>query len=295
MQDKLVSIIIPTYNRADLIGETIQSVIDQTYTNWELIVVDDGSSDNTSGLLSKFNNSRIRYYAIEHCGILGKVRNVGMSHATGEYIAFLDSDDIWLPEKLEYQLSLLNKYPQASFVFGHGEQFGLGAIPPPELETLFSGNIFLPLLLEERFVFYVPTVLFKKENLKQTGLINESLISGGDINFFLRMGYRFDGIFSNTIVVKIRKHKQSHSSSLELVAYEEYLKMIKKFHQEKLLTSGQFNLLASKQYYKLGFQYLNKGNAKKAIGEFLKYINLNPLRLNGWFRLAQSVVSCFNF
>jgi glycosyltransferase involved in cell wall biosynthesis len=295
MQDKLVSIIIPTYNRADLIGETIQSVIDQSYKSWELIIVDDGSTDDSKNYITKFKDERIRYYTIEHCGILGKVRNVGISHAKGDYIAFLDSDDLWLPQKLEYQLTLLDQYPNASFVFGHGEQFGPGAIPPPELESLFVGNIFLPLLLEERFVFYVPTVLFKKKNLKQTGLISENLRSAGDINFFLRMGHRFEGIFSNTIIVKIRKHKQSHSGSLELVAYQEYLEIIKNFLHEKLLTFTQFAQLASKQYYKLGFQYLKKGDKKKALREFVKYIRLNPLRVNGWFRLSQCALGYLKF
>jgi glycosyltransferase involved in cell wall biosynthesis len=272
MQKKLVSIIVPTYNRADLIGETIQSVIDQTYKNWELIIVDDGSTDDSKNYITKFNDERIVYYAIEHCGILGKVRNVGISHAKGDYIAFLDSDDLWLPQKLEYQLTLLQQYPT-------------------ELESLFVGNIFLPLLLEERFVFYVPTVLFKKKNLEETGLISESMVSGGDIHFFLKMAHRFEGIFSNKIIVKIRKHKQSHSDSLESVANQEYIEMIQKFRHEKLLTSNQFGQLASKQYYKLGLIHLKKGDGKKALQEFIKYVRLNPFRLNGWFRISQCALA----
>ena len=101
---ELVSIIVPTYNRGHLIGETIQSVIDQSYKNWELIIVDDGSKDNTKERIEGFNDDRLRYYFIEHCGIIGAVRNRGMNNARGEYIAFLDSDDLWQPDKLDYQL-----------------------------------------------------------------------------------------------------------------------------------------------------------------------------------------------
>jgi glycosyltransferase involved in cell wall biosynthesis len=288
MQDKLVSIIIPTYNRADLIGETIQSVVDQSYKNWELIVVDDGSEDHTEEVIKKFNISAISYYKIEHCGRLGQVRNIGIKAAKGEYIAFLDSDDIWLPQKLEYQLALLDQYPNASFIFGHGEQFGPGAIPPPKLEPLFVGNVFLPLLMEERFVFYVPTVLFQKEILKKIGPIDERWISGGDFNFFLRMGFYFDGIFSNEIVVKIRKHEQSHSANLELIAYHDYLEIMERFRRDKLLTPTQFVQLASRQYYRLGYQHLIGGYKRKALHEFIKYIRLNPFRVKGWFRLAQA-------
>jgi len=107
---ELVSIIVPTYNRSHLIGEAIQSVIDQSYENWELIIVDDGSTDDTRKRVEEFKDDRIRYYFIEHSGIIGNVRNVGLRYVRGDYIAFLDSDDIWLPNKLDYQLSLLKKY-----------------------------------------------------------------------------------------------------------------------------------------------------------------------------------------
>jgi len=154
-----VSVVVPTYNRAHLIAETIQSVIDQTYSNWELIIVDDGSEDDTKNIVDKFKDKRIQYFAIDHCGIFGKVRNVGMQRAKGDVIAFLDSDDLWKPDKLSFQLSILKQDPDAGFIFGHSEQFGIGAIPPLPMEPFYSGNVFIPLLVEERFVFCVPSVM----------------------------------------------------------------------------------------------------------------------------------------
>ncbi len=288
--NEIVSVIVPTYNRANLIGETIQSVIDQSYRNWELIIVDDGSADDTKKRIEEFNDERIRYFIIEHCGIIGKVRNEGMNLARGEYIAFLDSDDLWQWNKLDYQLLLLKKNPQASFVFGHGEQFGNGATSTPELETLFIGNVFLPFLLEARFIFYVPTLLFKKEALKKIMKIDESLVNAGDIDFFLRMAYYFDGIFSNDLVAKIRKHGQSHSQDNEPVAYDEYLIMLKKHLFEKRLTLKQFSQVASKYHYKLGLFYLHDGKSKRAKKEFQNHINLAPLSWKGWARLVQSAL-----
>ena len=287
----LVSVIIPTYNRVGLIGETIQSVIGQSYTNWELIIIDDGSTDDTENQIKKFNDNRIHYYAIAHCGILGKVRNVGLSHAMGDYIAFLDSDDIWMPHKLEFQLSLLKKYSQASFAFGHGVQFGNGAIPPPELESLFVGNVFLPILLNERFVFYVPTIVFNKKVLARTTALDERFLSGADIDFFLRMAQHFDGIFSNEFVVKIRKQEQSHSQGLEFVAYEEYLEMITRFLLKGFLTPSKYNLISSKQYYKLGLLHLSKNNRKKALRYFGDYVKIKPFDPKGWIRWSQSFLS----
>ncbi len=288
--EPLVSIIIPTFNRAHLIGETIQSVLDQSYSNWELIIIDDGSTDDTENYINKFNDNRIHYHAIEHCGILGKVRNEGLRYSKGDFIAFLDSDDLWLPHKLEVQLSLLKKYPQAAFVFGHGEQFGNGAIPPPELEYLFVGNVFYPMLLNERFVFYVPTIMFKKTIFEKTKPIDESLLSGGDIDFFLRMANVYEGSFSNEIVVRIRKHEQSHSQRLESIAYEEYLGMIKRFLRKGFLTSMQYHEIASRQYYKLGLLYLSRDNRKKAMGCFARYIKIKPFHIKGWIRWIQSAL-----
>lgn len=290
MPGELVSIILPTYNRAGLIGETIQSVIDQSYPQWELIVIDDGSNDDSKERVARFNDTRIQYHFIEHTGILGKVRNAGMRLARGNYIAFLDSDDIWLPHKLEFQLSLLKKYPQASFVFGHGVQFGDGAIAPPLLENLFVGNVFLPLLLEERFVFYVPTVLFKMQILEKEHEINENLRSGGDIDFFLRMAHHHAGIFSNEIVVRIRKHKHSHTDGLELIAHQEYLEMIKRFLLNGFLHKKQYNQIASKQHYKLGLLYFNRDQPKKAAYHFREFAFIKPMNLKGWLRFFQASI-----
>jgi glycosyltransferase involved in cell wall biosynthesis len=287
MQD-LVSIIVPTYNRGHLIAETIQSVLNQSYQNWELIIVDDGSNDETKGRVEEFKDIRLKYYFIEHTGVIGAVRNVGMSHARGAYIAFLDSDDLWLPDKLDYQLSFLRKNPESSFVFGHGEHFGSGATPTPELENFFVGKVFIFFLFEKRFIFYVPTLLFKKEVLNKISTIDESLFYAGDIDFFLRMAYSFKGIFSNNIVTRIRKGDKSHSQSNELNAYDEYLLMLNKHRCENRLTSKQFSQLASEHHYRLGLIYFDLEKSKKARKEFLNHIQLNPLSWKGWIRLVQS-------
>ena len=99
-----VSVIIPTFNRANLVGRSIKSVLDQTYCDFELIVVDDGSIDNTEEVVKAFSDPRIRYMKHEKNRGLSAARNTGIKAATGEYIAFQDSDDEWLPNRLERQL-----------------------------------------------------------------------------------------------------------------------------------------------------------------------------------------------
>src|SRR5262245_21012221 len=106
-----VSIILPTYNRAKLIMETIESVLNQTYSNLELIIIDDGSNDNTEELITQIQDERIKFHKAGRIGIVGKIKNIGIEKATGDLIAFIDSDDLWAKTKLEKQIAALQQYP----------------------------------------------------------------------------------------------------------------------------------------------------------------------------------------
>ena len=102
-----VSIVMPTFNRAYCIKRTIQSVLDQTHANWELLVVDNTSTDNTQQLVEQFGDERIRFLQVLNDGIIALSRNIGIGAASGRFIAFMDSDDPWLPRKLEVSLTML--------------------------------------------------------------------------------------------------------------------------------------------------------------------------------------------
>lgn len=109
MKNELVSIIMPTYNCAKFIKETIESVINQTYESWELVIVDDCSNDNTEEVVASFNDKRIKYHKLEKNSGAAVARTTAMKMATGNYMAFLDSDDLWKKEKLEKQLEFMKK------------------------------------------------------------------------------------------------------------------------------------------------------------------------------------------
>jgi glycosyltransferase involved in cell wall biosynthesis len=112
----LVSVVIPIHNRAHLIGETIQSVLAQTMTDHEIIVEDDGSTDGTADVLGRFSG-RIHYIQEPHTGLLGRVRNVGIRAAQGDYIAFLDSDDLLVEDSLALRLDFLRHHPATPMVY----------------------------------------------------------------------------------------------------------------------------------------------------------------------------------
>lgn len=118
MIDGLVSIIMPSWNTGRFIGESIQSVLNQTYRNWELIIVDDCSTDHTDEVVASFGDERIRYFHNDHNSGAALTRNYALREAQGEWIAFLDSDDLWLPKKLEKQLNFMNRN---GYVFSYHE------------------------------------------------------------------------------------------------------------------------------------------------------------------------------
>lgn len=107
----LISVITPSYNSEKFIGETIESVLNQTYRNWEMVIVDDCSTDNTVSIVEKYTelDDRIKLFILEENSGSAIARNTAMEHANGQYIAFLDSDDLWLPEKLDKQLDFMRE------------------------------------------------------------------------------------------------------------------------------------------------------------------------------------------
>lgn len=121
MDYPLVSVIMPAYNAAKYIDEAVLSVIKQTYTHWELIIIDDGSTDETKniGLNYQLKDNRIKYFYQKN-EKQGKARNFGISKSEGDYIAFLDADDIWMKQKLEVQINYLRMNPNISLIFSKG-------------------------------------------------------------------------------------------------------------------------------------------------------------------------------
>ena len=125
MKSPIVSVVTPCYNSGNYIGETIESVISQTFQDWEMIIVDDCSDDNSAAIITQYveKDSRIKYFKTEkRTGSPSAPRNIGVNNSSGQYIAFLDSDDLWLPHKLESQLEYI-KRTKSSFVYSNYKRF----------------------------------------------------------------------------------------------------------------------------------------------------------------------------
>lgn len=151
-QKDIVSVIIPTYNRAHIIGRTVGSVLNQTYGNFEIIVIDDGSTDQTRDAVMRFNDRRIRYVQQEYAGLPAICRNRGLRLAGGEYVAFLDSDDLWLPQKLSRQIEFMRNNPQAFLVYSRCFVQEDGKVVAVEPRRPKSGYVFEDLYLAYNFI-----------------------------------------------------------------------------------------------------------------------------------------------
>ncbi len=210
MQEKLVSVVIPTHNRGDLISETIGSVLAQSYGNIEIIVVDNGSTDDTEGVIKKINAPNLRYIKQENSGGPAGPRNKGVRRSRGEYIAFLDSDDIWLPDKIERQVEVLEKNPGVGLVFCQcrlfGEEYHGKEIYPAKA---YSGDVFDKIIRGN----FVPTVsvICRRNALLETELFDESsgLRAFEDYELWMRIARKHHFYFINEPLCLLRMHSQN--------------------------------------------------------------------------------------
>jgi len=198
----LVSVIIPTHNRADMLCRAVDSVLKQTLTDFELIIVDDGSTDDTCRRIEAHTDPRIRY--IRHQ--LGKgasaARNTGIRHAHGNYIAFLDDDDEWLPTKLEKQVAMLEQAPeQVRLVYCWMDYYENGRLVRRHHPTL-RGYVFDQVLDEQR-LGGCPTLLVRREVVEDIGGFDESLPRGNDGDFIRRICREYEVDFVPEVLVKV--------------------------------------------------------------------------------------------
>jgi glycosyltransferase involved in cell wall biosynthesis len=203
------SIIIPTFNRASLVKEAIESVLAQTNQQFELIVVDDGSTDNTSEILSSFEG-RIQTIQMRHTGP-SAARNRGIREARGDFIAFLDSDDLWLPEKLKKQIDFFENRPEVLICQTEETWIRNGVrVNPLKKHTKYSGWIFcqcLPLCIVSP-----SSVMLHRRVLEKVGLFDEGLLACEDYDLWLRIASRYPiYLIKERLIVKRGGHQDQQS------------------------------------------------------------------------------------
>ncbi len=224
-----ISVIIPTYNRASLIERAIRSVLKQTYKPLEIIVVDDGSTDNTREVVETIGDPKVKYCYKENGGA-GSARNYGAKHAQGDWLAFHDSDDVWRPDKLKLQAEYAQKHPEFDLIYSKYEMhFYDGSttiIPFGDDIELLEGNILHILLVKNSIG--TPTVLVKKQAFLEIGGFDEKLRCIEDWNFVIRFAEQNQIGFVNDITVDAYRVDMSVSTNLADM-YEERCRTIVKY------------------------------------------------------------------
>jgi glycosyltransferase involved in cell wall biosynthesis len=230
-----VSIIIPTYNRSALLPRAIQSVINQTYRDWELLIIDDGSTDNTKDVVDEFikKDSRIKYLYQENSGGPAKPRNVGIRESTGEFIIFLDSDDEMLPEKIAKQLTVFDRSDNIGFVGCHVFVIETNKIPRIE-KISHEGNVLGDLLLGD-FIWSCSNVMVRKDCfLKNNILFDEKMKYSDDWDMWIQLSKKYDFDYADAPLMRYYFNYGGNItltiSDVEKMREKEYL--INKYHNE---------------------------------------------------------------
>jgi glycosyltransferase involved in cell wall biosynthesis len=287
-----VSVIIPTYNRANLIEKAIRNVLNQTYQDFEIIVIDDGSTDNTREIIRSFNDKRVKYIKKykKNKGI-SVARNVGIKMARGKYFALLDSDDEWLPEKLDKQIKILQDgsselgvvYSNLCYIDENGKNMNKLRNPKKE------GYIYED-LLGENYVGPPSTLLIRKECFHKVGLFDNLLNAMEDWDMWIRIAkyYRFSLI--KIPLVKYRLHSNQLSINLRVKNIAAN-RILVKYANELEIRRGAH----SKHYFYMGNRFCHMEKTKEGQRYLLKAISLCPFYIRYYISMFGSLFGpkCF--
>ncbi len=204
-----VSVVIPTYNRVEYLREAIASVFSQTYPHWELVIVDDGSTDGTAHFLAAMEDPRLRVIRRTHLGLPAVTRNLGIAHATGTYVAFLDSDDVWADTKLASQVDHLLANPDCRWAYTRfgmidrdGEEIPIPSGGPWKSR---SGNI-LPQLITTEVAAAISTVMCERSLVLEVDGFDEAIPYPEDYDLCLRLAARAPVVAVDETLCWIREH-----------------------------------------------------------------------------------------
>lgn len=286
-----VTALIPTYNSERYIRETVESVLVQTYPIHEILVVDDGSTDRTQDALSPYGD-RIRYIKQINAGPPA-ARNRGLALATGEWIALLDSDDLWVPTKTERQIEYVQQHPQCGLVYTDMKTFDDTGIIEESVKVsrnlrLPSGRIFPEMFAET--LFQTSAVLLRRSCLESTGGFDASLKMGDDYELFLRVAHDFDCGYVDQPLVLYRQHSAQGTRTWGKqlqggVPWEVLvLKKIVERYPETIHELGRDEVYQrlSKPYAALAYACMAEGdhkNCRRLIRNALGYWPTNPAYL----------------
>lgn len=300
MQSPLVSVIIPVYNCVEYLQRSLESVLSQEGADLEIILVD--SSTNISvGQTEVVSDVRVRRYIQEPRGV-SAARNLGIQQARGEYIAFQDADDEWLPEKLKMQLSAFRRHPDAGLVFTDTMMFRDGEVlqramnrhmlsewsasHASESSNVHYGRLYAELLTQN--CMNTSSVVVKRSVLEECGVFDEQFKVGEDYDVWLRIARSYPMIFIDRVLCKYRVHSDGLSGGEEVRGLrwlEAHLAVREKHRRLGLVPAEHVDLLndiLSRRSWEAGWNYFGKNHFHDARRHFRTALRIRPASLRIW-------------
>lgn len=319
-QVDLISVILPTYNRAKYIVDAIESVLNQTCRDIELIIVNDGSTDDTSQVIAPFlNDGRIRYVVQENAGA-ASARNRGIALSTGRYVAFIDSDDIWKKDKLEIQLSIMNRLPEVALVCSDfSSRDDEGRVKPSHIKSYFSvfddydlgyqdvfghtleeGHIYWGKIYETMLfgnLILTSTCFCRRDVFNQMGVFDTRYETLEDYDLFLRITRQYDAAFVDKPLVCYRY--SANQLSGEAFFGKLCLNLIEIFEKNVVSIDDKQFLMRNKKrikrhrgmiHYQQAYFYFSHDKMASAANFYWKSIRHDPARYKSYVYLLFSLL-----
>lgn len=280
-----VSVVIPTFNGARYIGEAIESALGQTVPVFEIIVVDDGSTDNTVDIVSTFGE-RITLVQKKNGGA-ASAYNLGIKSVTGDTIAFLEHDDIWLPEKNEAQLDALNSLTDVGLLFSTAQVLTIENSSKSDVRNLHTGQgyySFSDFFLRNR-ILNCSTVILRREVLRNTGSFNENLRLGFDHEMWLRMALNTK-IFCLDLPLSVYRIHESNLSQdrNDLQSAEATLQILRSFvdnaHARQSINRRDMTLRIVETHCEIAWYYAKAGNRSESTAHLKKALSADPTNMD---------------
>ncbi|HOL49970.1 MAG TPA: glycosyltransferase [bacterium] len=289
-----VSVIVPVYNAERFIGETLRSVLCQTYKDIEVIVVDDGSTDHSVEVIKKYNDPRIMLIRQQNRGV-SAARNTGIKSSNGKFIALLDHDDLWLAEKIEKQMILFEKNPDVALVYSDISYIDGEGKPVSWMLKQFEPH--RGYVLRELFVSdFIPclTAVFRKDVLEKIGLFNERYRYAEEYELFLRIARFFQFDFVDEVLACYRVHQSNLSRNI-INSYLENIEILEHFYHT-VPEVKNFEYTARKRianmYFITGRRFqVEEKNRTEAIRMFRKSLIYNKISIKAMVGL---LTACLN-
>jgi glycosyltransferase involved in cell wall biosynthesis len=281
-----VSVIIPTYNRKDLVIEAIESVFAQTYRDYEIVLVDDGSTDGTEHAVHSLKD-RVRYLSKPNGGV-SSARNLGIQRAQGSLIAFLDSDDVWEPSFLEVTAGYMAHHADVAMVSTGWRTLPSGHRWPPMRQRVLHGCL-LPFLMGEDLV-RTSAVVARRSALLDAGLFDEQLEVAEDTDMWLKIAARHPTAILNVHLSWGRRHDLRLSKN-RILHLQQLLQVFEAHYDPRLVKRRIFDHRRSRLYLGLGERHLRAHNLSEAKACLADAVALNPFSFRARRYLLKALIA----